>query len=46
MDYSAVKMVPDYIKMEFEMNKCAQATFKIDKKLAAEGIPLNDDWVI
>ena len=32
--------------MEFGLDKCAKASFKRGKKVAAEGIPLNDNQVI
>ena len=39
-------MVSDDIKMEFGLDKCAKATFRKGKKIAAEGIPLNDNNVV
>ena len=41
-----VKNVSDDIKMGFELEKCARASFKRGKKVAAEQIPLNDNQVI
>ena len=32
--------------MEFGLDKCAKASFKKGKKVAAGGIPLNDNQVI
>ena len=29
--------------MEFGLDKCAKASFKRNRKVSAEGIPLNDD---
>ena len=43
---NTVKNVTDDIKMEFGLDKCAKASFKRDKKVSAEGIPLNDNQVI
>ena len=43
---NTVKNVSDDIKMEFGLDKCAKASFKRDKKVSAEGIPLNDNQVI
>ena len=39
-------MVLDDIKMEFGLDKCAKSTFRRGKKIAAEGISLNDNQVI
>ena len=39
-----MKNVSDDIKMEFGLAKCA--SFKRNKKVSAEGIPLNDNQVI
>ena len=41
-----MKMVSDDIKMEFGLEKCAKATFRRCKKIAAERIPINDKQVI
>ena len=41
-----MKNVSDDIKVEFGLDKCAKASFKKDKKVSAEGIPLNDNQVI
>ena len=38
--------VSDDIKIQFGLDKCAKASFKICKKVSAEGIPLNDNQVI
>ena len=43
---NTVKNVSDDIKMEFVLYKCAKASFKRGKKVAAEGIQLNDNHVI
>ena len=43
---NTVNMVFDDITMEFGPDKSAKATLLRGKKLAAEGIPLNDDQVI
>ena len=43
---STVKKVSDNIQMEFGLDKCAKATFKIGKKVSAEGILLNDHQLI
>ena len=43
---NTVKMVSDDIKMGFGLDKCAKATFRRGKKIAAEGIALNDNQVI
>ena len=43
---NTVRNVSDDIKMEFGLDKCAKASFKIGKKVSAEGIPLNDNQVI
>ena len=43
---NTVKNISDDIKMEFGLDKCAKASFKRDKKVSAEGIPLNDNQVI
>ena len=43
---NTVKNVSDDIKMEFGLDKCAKASFKRDKKVSAERIPLNDNQVI
>ena len=41
-----MKNVSDDIKMEFGLDKCAKASFKRGKKVAAEGIPLNDNQAL
>ena len=41
-----MKNIPDDIKMEFGLCKYAKTSFKRDKKVSAEGIPLNDNQVI
>ena len=41
-----MRNVSDVIKIEFGLDKCAKASFKRGKKVAAEGIPLNDNQVI
>ena len=41
-----MKNVSDDIMIKFGLDKCAKASFKRDKKVAAEGIPLNDNQVI
>ena len=38
--------VSDDLKIEFGLDKCAKASFKRGKKVAAEGILLNDNLVI
>ena len=43
---NTVKNVSDDIKMEFGLDKCAKALFKRYKKVAAEGVSLNDNQVI
>ena len=43
---NTARNVSDDIKMEFELDKCAKASFKRGKKVSAEGIPLNDNQVI
>ena len=43
---NTVKNVSDDIKMEFALDKCAKASLKRGKKVAAEAIPLNDNQVI
>ena len=43
---NTVKNVSDEIKMEFALDKCAKASLKRGKKVAAEAIPLNDSQVI
>ena len=43
---NTVKNVSDDIKMEFGLDKCAEASFKGGKKVSAKGIPLNDNQVI
>ena len=43
---NTVKNVSDDIKMEFGLDRCAKASFKRGKKVAAEGIPLNDNRVM
>ena len=43
---NTMKNVSDDIKMEFGLEKCAEASFKRGKKVSAEGIPLNDNQVI
>ena len=43
---NTVKNISDGIKMEFQLDKCAKASFKRGKKVSAEGIPLNDNQVI
>ena len=39
---NTIKIVSDDIKMEFGLDKCVKATFRRDKKIVAEGIPLKD----
>ena len=39
-------MISEDIKMEFRLDKCAKATFRIAKKIATEGMVLNDSQVI
>ena len=41
-----MKNISDDIKMEFELDKCAKASFKRCKKVSAEGTPLNNNQVI
>ena len=43
---NTAKNISDNIKMEFGLDKFAKASFKRGKKVAAEGIPLNDNQVI
>ena len=43
---NTVKHISDDIKMEFGLDKCTKASFKRGKKVAAEGIPLDDNQVI
>ena len=43
---NTVKNVSDDIKVEFGVEKCAKASFKRDKKVSTEGIPLNDSQEI
>ena len=43
---NTVKNVSDGIKMEFGLEKCATASFKTGKKVAAERVPLNDNQMI
>ena len=43
---NTVKMVSDDIRMEFGLDKCAKAISRRGKKIAVEGIPLNDNQVI
>ena len=43
---NTVKNASDDTKMEFGLDKCAKASFKRGKTVAAEGIPLNDNQVI
>ena len=43
---STVKKVSDDIQMEFELDKCAKATFKRGKKVSAQGTLLNDHQLI
>ena len=40
---NTVKNVSDDIKMELGLDKCSKASFKRGTKVAAEGIPLNDN---
>ena len=39
-------MVSDDMKMEFSLDKCAEATFKRGKKMLTEGAQLEEDNVI
>ena len=41
-----MRNVSDNIKMEFGLDKCAKASFKRGKKVAAGGIPVNDNQVV
>ena len=43
---NTLKNLSDDLKMEFGLDKCANASFKRGKKVSAEGIPLNDNQVI
>ena len=43
---NTVKNVSDDIKMEFGLDECPKTSIKRGKKVAADGIPLNDNQVI
>ena len=43
---NTVKNLLNDIKIEFGLDKCAKASFKRDKNVSAEGIPLKDNQVI